>query len=277
MKQQLYLESRFGYKFPDGSVMFWLQDSLVIPNPREYQFYVSVVDSSFPLTHYTITNRNNDLELVVNGETYNINLPLGNYNIDEIKLYMNDRLPHGFVVSYSENTNKLKLSTTQPNTNLEIGVGTTCNELLGIVVGESSENGVYEAPNGINLAGTSHFYIRSNLRTQNRDPVRLGFSHLMAKIPITRSFNGVEKYSQSGFSFVIQDRSIDYIVISVLDEDLLPVEFHGGHWSITIEFSILRAQPFSTPEDYRSLISNGSIGGTKNVADDKRQIEVTRG
>jgi hypothetical protein len=277
MKQQLYLESRFGYKFPDGSVMFWLQDSLVIPNPREYQFYVSVVDSSFPLTHYTITNRNNDLELIVNGETYNINLPLGNYNIDEIKLYMNDRLPHGFVVSYSENTNKLKVSTTQPNTNLEIGVGTTCGELLGIVVGESSENGVYEAPNGINLAGTSHFYIRSNLRTQNRDPVRLGFSHLMAKIPITRSFNGVEKYSQSGFSFVIQDRSIDYIVISVLDEDLLPVEFHGGHWSITIEFSILRAQPFSQPEDYRSLISNGSIGGTKNVADDKRQIEVTRG
>jgi hypothetical protein len=98
----------------------------------------------------------------------------------------------------------------------------------------------------------------------------------MAKIPITRSFNGVEKYSQSGFSFVIQDRSIDYIVISVLDEDLNPVEFHGGHWSVTIEFSILRAQPFSLPEDYRSLITNGSIGGTTDVANDKRQVEIAR-
>jgi hypothetical protein len=177
--------------------MFWLQDSLVIPNPRGYQFYVSAVDSSFPLTHYTITNRNNDIELVVNGETYNINLSLGGYNIDKIKLSINDRLPHGSIVSYSENKNKLKLSTTQPNRNLEIGVGTTCNELLGIVVGESFENGVYETPNGINLAGTSHFYIRSNLRTHNRDSVLLGFSHHMAKIPITRSFNGVEKYSES--------------------------------------------------------------------------------
>jgi len=64
---------------------------------------------------------------------------------------MNDRLPHWFLVSYSEKTNKLKLSRTQPNINLEIGVRTTCGELLGIVVGESSENGVYEAPSGINL------------------------------------------------------------------------------------------------------------------------------
>ena len=123
---------------------FGLKIRLLFPIPREYQFYVSVVDSSFPLTHYTITNRNSDLELVVSGETYNINLSLGNYNLDEIKLYMNDRLPHGFVVSYSENTNKLKISTTQPNTNLEIGVGTTCCEILGFVVGDCFENGVYE-------------------------------------------------------------------------------------------------------------------------------------
>jgi hypothetical protein len=98
--------------------MFWLQNSLVTPSPRECQLYVSVVNISFPLTHYAITTRNNDLELVVNGEIYNINLPLRNCNIDKLKLYMNDRLPHGFLVSYSEHTNKLQLSTTQANTNL---------------------------------------------------------------------------------------------------------------------------------------------------------------
>jgi hypothetical protein len=175
------------------------------------------------------------MELVVNGETYNINLPLGNYNIHYLELHMNDMLPHWFLVSYSENINKLKLSTTQPNTNLEIGVRTTCGTFLGIVVGESSENCIYEAANGINLAGTySHFYIRSNLRAQKRDPECLGFSHLMVKIPITKSFNGVEKYPQSRFSFVIQNTSIDYIAISVLDEDLISAEFHRGHWSITI-------------------------------------------
>ena len=206
-------------------------------------------------------------------ETYLINLPLGNYNIDELKMYMNE---NGFAASYSENMNKITLATKELNKNLEIGQGTTCGNLLGFVVGEASVNGVYEGPNGVNLAGTSHFYIQSNLRTQNRDPVSLGYSHIMAKIPITRSFNGVEKYSQSGFSFVIQDRSIDYIVISVLDEDLNPVEFYGGHWSITIEFSIMRAQPFSLPEDYRSLITNGSIGGTTDVANDKRQVEIAR-
>ena len=97
--------------------MIWLKDSLVIPNPRAYQMYVSVVDSSHPLTNYTIKNRKSDIELVVNEES-RINLPLGNYNIDELKLYINDRLPPRFLVSYSENKTKLKLSTSQPYTNL---------------------------------------------------------------------------------------------------------------------------------------------------------------
>ncbi len=78
MMQQLYLESRLGYPLNDGSVLFWLQDQLVIPNPREYDFILSVTDSSFPLTHYIINERNNTLEI---GETV-INMPTGNYNID---------------------------------------------------------------------------------------------------------------------------------------------------------------------------------------------------
>ncbi len=101
MRQQLYLESRFGYPLVDGSVLFWLQDQLVIPNPREYEFSVSVPDNSFPLTHYVITDKNNALEI---GGTI-INLPTGNYNIDDLVVYMNDRFPAGLLVAYNENIN----------------------------------------------------------------------------------------------------------------------------------------------------------------------------
>ena len=190
---------------------------------------------------------------------------------------MDDKLPPGFVASYSENTNKLKLSTNQPKNNSEICVGTTCDELMGIVVGESCINNIYEAPNGMNLARTSYFYIRSNLRTQNRDPVCLGLGHFRTKISIPTIFNGFENHSQSSLYFVIQDISIDYIVILMLHEDLIPIKFHGGHWSITIIDLILRAQPFLQPKDYRTLITNGSIGYTKNVTNNKWHDDVARG
>jgi hypothetical protein len=67
---------------------------------------------------------------------------------------------------------------------------------------------VYRALDGVNLAGTSSFYIKSNMRTLNRNPVSLGYSNNIAEIPITRSYNGVEKYQQPDFSFAIRDRSV---------------------------------------------------------------------
>ena len=60
-------------------------------------------------------------------------------------------------------------------------------------VGDVSAGGVYRAPDGVTLAGTSSFYIKSDMRTLNRDPVSLGCSNIIAKIPITRSYNGVKK------------------------------------------------------------------------------------
>ena len=267
MRQQLYLESRFGYALSDGSVLFWLQDQLVIPNPREYEFSVSVPDSSFPLTHYVINESNNTLEL---GGSL-INLPTGNFNIDDLVVYMNDRFPAGLVCSYSENTNKITLS---QDTAFSVGAGTTCSELLGVRVGDVSVDGVYEAPDGINLAGTSSFYIKSNMRTLNRDPVSLGYSNIIAKIPITRSYNGVEKYQQPGFSFAIRDRSVSYIVISVLDDNMRPVTFNGGYWSLTMEFAVVRADPYSQPADYRTLTNNNGrpLGSAEDPPDDQRPV-----
>jgi hypothetical protein len=109
------------------------------------------------------------------------------------------------------------------------------------------------------------------MRTLNRDPVSLGYSNIIAKIPITRSYNGVEKYQQPGFSFVIRDRSVSYIIISVLDDDMRPVTFNGGAWSLTMEFAVVRVDPYSQPADYRSLSNNGgSLGSSADPPDNKR-------
>jgi len=173
MRQHLYLVSRFGYPLDDGPVLFWLQDQLVIPNPRECEFSVSVADNRFPLTHYVINEDNNMLEL---GDTL-INLPTGNFNIYDVDVYMNNRFPSGMVYTYSDDTKKITID--HPGNNFNVGIGTTCSELLGVRVGDVSADGAYRAPDGVNLARTSSFYIKSDMRTLNLDPISMGYSNIM--------------------------------------------------------------------------------------------------
>ena len=146
-------------------------------------------------------------------------------------------------------------------------------------VGGVSADGVYESPDGVNLVETSNFYIKSNMRTLNRDPVSLGYSNIIAKIPITRSYNGVEKYQQPGFSFAIRDRSVSYIIISVLDDDMRPVTFNGGSWSLTMEFAVVRADPYSQPADYRTLTSNngGQVQRTLRTINGRSRLPFDKG
>ena len=122
-----------------------------------------------------ITEDNNTLEL---GDTL-INLPVGNFYIDGLVEYTNNKFPPGMVCSYSENTSKISIE--HPGTKFNVGIGTTCSDLLGVRVCDVSADGVYRAPDGVNLAGTSSFYIKSNMRTLNWDPVSLGYSNIIAK------------------------------------------------------------------------------------------------
>ncbi len=83
----------------------------------------------------------------------------------------------------------------------------------------------------------------------------------------------MEKYQQPGFFFAIRDRSVSYIIISVLDDDMRPVTFNGGSWSLTMEFAVVQADPYSQPADYRTITSNngGQVGSAADPPDGQRQ------
>jgi hypothetical protein len=271
MRQQLYLDSRFGRNLGAGT-LFWLQDPIVLPSPR-YAFTLSVPFVAVPLTHYVINaaNRTLDISYPAQLEPQIIEFPLGNHSIDELVDVLNRRLLFGFKAAYSENTNTLHFTSQTIGAALTIGPLTTCGDLIGVRPGDTSVLGSYTAPNGVNLAGTTSFYLRSNLRTRNRDPRTLGYSSIIANVPITKPHNGLERFTQSGFTFGINDRSIHYIIIEVLDDALDPVIFHGGEWQVTLEFGVEEAPAYAGPTDYRALMANGSLLGSANIAAGERK------
>ena len=141
---------------------------------------------------------------------------------------LNRRLLFGFKAAYSENTNTMHFTSQNLGAAMSIGPATTCGGLLGARPGDTSVLGSYTAPNGVNnLVGTTSFYRRSNMGTRNRDPRTLGYSSIIASVPITKWHNGLERFNQSGSTFGLNDRSIHYI-IDILDDALEPVTFHGG-------------------------------------------------
>ena len=197
MRQQLYLDSRFGQSLNGNGTLFWLQDPIVLPSMK-YSFTLSVPSAAVALTHYVITEANRKLELLYSdASTQTIDLPIGNHSIDELVDALNRRLLYGFKAAYSENTNTLHFSTQNISHELSIGPLTTCAELIGVRIGDTSVLGTYIAPGGVNLAGTQSFYIRSNMRTRNRDPRTLGYPSILANIPITKPHNGLERLSQT--------------------------------------------------------------------------------
>ncbi len=123
---------------------------------------------------------------------------MGNHGIDELVDVLNRHLLFEFTASYSENSNTLHFSTANISAALEIWPLATCSELIGVRAGDSSVLGSYYAPGGVNLAGTTSFYIRSNLRTRSRDPRSLGYSSIIANVPFTKPHNGLERFSQAG-------------------------------------------------------------------------------
>ena len=67
MRQQLYLDSRFGRS--NGSVThFWLEDPIVLPSSK-YAFTLSVPSAAVALTHYVIIEVNRKLDLIYSNDT----------------------------------------------------------------------------------------------------------------------------------------------------------------------------------------------------------------
>ena len=69
-------------------------------------------------------------------------------------------------------------------------------------------------------------------------------------------------------------------MIYVLEGDMRPVTFNGGAWSLlTIEFAVVRADPYSQTADYRTLTSNkgGKVGSTADPMDDQKLLPVRQG
>jgi hypothetical protein len=202
-----------------------------------------------PHTYYSIFDGNDTLALKyddggeIPGEPVIINLPRGNRSIDDIVEFLNNGLLDEYVASYDENTNRLSLLATEnAEHHVVIGEGSTCTRLLGLSVGDSAKivDGelLLTASRIVDLTRTSSVFVHSNLLTQNRDPRTRRVGDILAKIPSSAQFNGIDHYSSDAFVDVA-NRYISYVSIRLSDDDGRTLDLNGGCFTATLKIAFV--------------------------------------
>lgn len=239
MLQQLFIDSQFSdIVLGDGSHVFWLGGAIDVPERHSLQ--VKVLNAWIPHTFYSVFSANDTLVVRYSpaGTGGTIRIPHGNRSIDEILDIINPQLDHGYESSYDVATNRINLSS--PNAAaLTIEAGTTCTELLGLSIGDQSVAGVLAARRGVDLTRTSSIFIRSNLHTDNRDPVTRRTSDILAKIPLTSQFNELEHFSAQAW-VDCKNKQLSYVVIKLVDDSGRLLDLNGARFTLTIKSRLVR-------------------------------------
>ena len=209
---------------------------------------IAVINAQIPVSYYII-NENND-KFVLSTATYT--LTHGNYNASSFKTMLLALLGAGYAMTLDNSNGKFTLSKTGGYT---IMPTTTCWKILGI-----QRNTTYVVPHTLefpypcNFLGVNRLKIKSGVfKTNNLDSNSGGHSDLLCTIPVDVSMYSLIKYTNVvGFKNVIHNEDINYIDITITDEDDTIIDFNGIDLHLTLQIN-------SIVKDYENDFSLGNL------------------
>jgi hypothetical protein len=103
---QIYLNSKYADKYNNNSLSDCEFNLPLINIDDGFYIYLSVVRALIPFSFYNINSNNNFLSYKINTTTYNINIPVGNYNITTL-INALSTLMSNFTITYDSIKNLL--------------------------------------------------------------------------------------------------------------------------------------------------------------------------
>jgi hypothetical protein len=228
--------------------------------PEEDILYnlISVQHAEIPVSYYVINYSNNII--ILNGISYT--LTRGNYNAISFKTMLLSIIPSTYSLSLNLATAKYTLS----NSTIDFTVdsGSTCYWIMGFLQDTTytSNDKSFVFPFPCNFLGLNRITIKSNiLRTKNIDS-SVGVGNTLITIPVSATQNGLIIYNNySQFKCVLLNDTIDYIDISIEDEDQNLINFNNVSLYITLQIDSIRKSPITDNNltDLMKQNNNGDI------------------
>lgn len=216
--------------------------------------YVNVKQAVLPFSWYNVNETNNVLDIrIANVRPYTINIPFGNYNINQLIAYLHSQFllflanDKDLIITYSNQTNKLLF--THHHHNFRLEYSSTCFELLGFGDNEdyfstniSGNTHILESVNGINLFVVRQIYIASdNFILNNINASNPNDTNILASVSVTGNPNSIIHYENTTTRHLIHHlNNVTNLNIKLLDQDSDLLNLNGVNWSITLELIITK-------------------------------------
>ena len=228
--------------YPKNSVMMFNLNNILKKEQDILYNLISVIHCEIPLSWYLINATNNILRIRINGLYTSYTLINGNYNSNTFTTMLLSILPSGFTLSLNTLNGKYILGYTQAFT---INPPTTCGKIMGFLNNTaygSDANFKILFPFCVNFMGTTRLKIKSNvIQTSNIDSQSKGRCNMLCSIPVNNSSGGLIVYNNfSQFKIIFPNNNLDYIDITISDENDNEIDFNGIDNYITLQIDSIR-------------------------------------
>ena len=115
---EIYLNSKYANKYVNNTTANCIFHLPNIEVDKDEKAYINVKSAVIPFSWYNVNSTNNKLDILVdNVNTYNIQIPFGNYNINQLIAYIHSQIATfsvndtNLILNYSPQTNKITFRT----------------------------------------------------------------------------------------------------------------------------------------------------------------------
>ena len=238
---QIYLNSKYADKYGDGGISdceYIIPETIEIPDG--FHIYLSVVSCLIPFSFYNINDNNNKLIYSINGGmTYNITIPIGNYNINDLVKYLKSVMTN-FNVTYNNLQNKL---TFQHVTNdFMFMSSSTCLSVIGFNNNSTtiSTNKILTSSYCVDLYIIKNIQVNSNLITYNINKLQKNNYCILCSIPVSNQpFSLIEYINRTNFKTNLFVNKIRRIHIKLTDENGNILNLNVCNYVMTIQLDVV--------------------------------------
>jgi len=241
---QIHLNSKFATMYNNFHYSDCDFTTNLIQVSDKYTIYLSVVNAVVPYSFYNINSTNNVLfyqELTSPVTNTTVYMSYGNYNANQLSMYLSQNLPNT-TVSYSSITNKLTL-TNSTNDFKILTAYSTCQNLIGV-----STNDLYNSSIGksltlasqINLANTQMIKIATNFQSGSISNLNNNDMKVLCSFPSTKNPNSLIDYTNnSKYRIDLNTNIFNSINIKLLNQDEQLLELNKQYFSLTLQLDIV--------------------------------------
>lgn len=186
----------------------------------------------------SVENNNNTFRFysVVDDTEYIITIPTGNYNVTQMKDFLNGILENEYVVTYDVMTNTFRFTASNPLNRL---TGADASQFLGVE--ENDEHiGDFNSTKPVDMTYIDTIYLHSDVSSinttfDNLSSKKMTQSSILARIPVeVAPFSNINYYSHSNHceGIKVAGNSIDSMRFFLTDD-------RGNRLNITSEYNLV--------------------------------------